>query len=89
MLTKFIGMAGDESYSLPDVYGLLDYEENTRVLLCSDGLNKMLKHREIAAIVKESETVTDAVNNLTESTLRKGGFDNVTCIVIDVEQRVL
>lgn len=83
MLTKFIGMAGDESHSLPDVYGLLDYEENTRVLLCSDGLNKMLKHSEIAAIMKEAETATDAVNNLTESALRKGGFDNVTCIVID------
>lgn len=83
VLTKFIGMNGDESSSLPDIYGLLDYEDNKRVLLCSDGLNKMLKHREIAAIVKESGTVTDAVNNLTEAALGKGGFDNVTCIVVE------
>ena len=85
MLTKFVGMNGDESYSLPDIYGLLDYEDNKRVLLCSDGLNKMLKHREIAAIVRESGSAADAVNNLTEAALNKGGFDNVTCIVIDVE----
>ena len=84
ILTRFIGMNEDELASKPDVYALLDYEENSRVLLCTDGLNKMLKHRDMNEIMKASETVSDAVNGLVDEALKRGGKDNVTCIVIDL-----
>ena len=83
IITRFIGMKEDELASKPDVYALLDYEENKRVLLCTDGLNKMLKHKEMNEIMKSAETVDDAVNGLVDAALNRGGKDNVTCIVIE------
>ena len=86
IITRFIGMKEDELASKPDVYALLDYEENSRVLLCTDGLNKMLKHKDMNDIMKSSGTVDDAVNGLVDEALRRGGKDNVTCIVIDLSK---
>lgn len=85
MLTRFIGMGADEFASAPDIYALRGYDENKRVLLCSDGLNKMLKHREISGLMKNYDSPEETVNALTEAALMKGGLDNVTCIVINVE----
>ena len=84
VLTRYIGMRADDFASTPDIYALRGYDENRRVLLCSDGLNKMLSHREISGIMKNYESTDDTVNALTEAALMKGGVDNVTCIVIDV-----
>ena len=84
ILTRFLGMNEDELASKPDVYALLDYEENRWVLLCTDGLNKMLKHKDMNEIMKGAETVDDAVNGLVDEALKRGGKDNVTCIVIEL-----
>lgn len=84
VLTRYIGMGADKVLSSPDIYGLLGYDDNKRVLLCSDGLNKMLKHGEISGIMRNYESPEETVNALTEAALMKGGVDNVTCIVIDV-----
>ena len=83
ILTRFVGMNEDDFDTRPDVYALLEYTVNKRILLCSDGLSGMLKHREIASVMNESETVNDAVNGLVDAALERGGMDNVTCIVIE------
>ena len=85
VLTRFAGMTDDDFTSRPDVYALLDYEGSRRIMLCSDGLNKMLKHREIAAILKDAASPSDAVNGLADAALDRGGYDNVTCIAVDIE----
>ena len=85
ILTRYIGMGADEFASTPDIYALRGYDENRRVLMCSDGLNKMLKHREISDLMRNYDTPEESVNALTEAALMKGGVDNVTCIVIDIE----
>ena len=85
MLTRFVGI-NDDYESRPDVYALLGYDENRRVLLCSDGLNKMLRHKEMHEIMKEAGSVSEAVNALANAALARGGVDNVTCIVLDLAQ---
>lgn len=85
ILTRYIGMGADEISSSPDIYALRSYDDEKRVLLCSDGLNKMLKHREISSLMKNYDSPEETVNALTEAALMKGGLDNVTCIVIDIE----
>lgn len=83
MLTRFIGRRDDYFALKPDVYGEFEYEDNGRALICSDGLNKMLSHREINVIMREAGSASEAVNGLTDEALRKGGYDNVTCIVLE------
>ena len=82
-LTRFLGMP-DSFGAAPDSYGSFSFDDNRRILLSTDGLNEMLTHREISALMKESGTVTDAVNYLVDEALKRGGVDNVTCIVIEI-----
>ena len=51
-----------------------------RVLICSDGLTDMCSDEEIAKVLGEDHT--NYSEALAEKALSKGGWDNVTCIVI-------
>ena len=83
-LTRFVGCGNDENKIAPDVFGLLDLNENKRILICSDGLTDMLNHSELASIMNCYDEISDAVNALVDAALFKGGIDNVTCIILEV-----
>jgi protein phosphatase len=52
------------------------------LVLCSDGLTKMLEDRDIAAILAEAQQdPRRACHDLVEEALDRGGEDNVTVIV--------
>ena len=78
ILTRYIGMPYDDFMSFPDAYG--PYKFDGKILLCSDGLTDMLSYREISEIVSRSD---DSVYELTEAALKKGGNDNITCLMIN------
>lgn len=72
-----------EHTPVPDVVSL-DLEPGDRLLLCSDGLSDLVP----ADLVDESLAITDrdlAVSSLVDAALQRGGRDNVTCLVADVE----
>jgi protein phosphatase len=52
-------------------------------LLCSDGLNRMVSDAEID-ILLSCGSCQDTVQSLIDLTLRRGAYDNVTAVVIDV-----
>ncbi|WP_350344886.1 Stp1/IreP family PP2C-type Ser/Thr phosphatase [Proteinivorax tanatarense] len=54
-----------------------------KVLLCTDGLTKFLKHKEISDIMSQKE-VNEICDRLIKAALKKGGADNVTVAVADV-----
>ena len=51
-----------------------------KVLICSDGLTDMCSDEEIAGVLGERHS--NYSEALAEKALTKGGWDNVTCIVI-------
>ena len=51
-----------------------------KVLICSDGLTDMCSDAEIAKVLGEAHS--NYAEALAEKALTKGGWDNVTCIVI-------
>jgi protein phosphatase len=51
-----------------------------RWLLCSDGLTKHLRDREIAGLLGSAATAREAVDALVEATLARGASDNVTAV---------
>lgn len=57
-----------------------------RLLLCSDGLSDMLRRKEIAAIIGDSN-LTEAADRLLEQSLDNGGRDNVSLILIDLMEQ--
>ena len=58
------------------------------VLVCSDGLTKMMTDLEIEQVLKGQGSLRDKVENLVAAALRNGGRDNITVILIDLQEEV-
>ena len=83
ILTKCLGLVDDNDtiFTIPDFNGA--YPLKGRILICSDGITDMLSDTEIEEIIIKAEDPAEAVNGLIDSALKKGGYDNATCIVIE------
>ena len=82
VITRAIG-AGQEH--APDSW-LLPAEHGQRLLVCSDGLSSELDDAEIAGLLRATPSPADAAASLVARALHAGGRDNVTVIVVDVDQ---
>lgn len=79
VLTQALGMSAPMSPSFSS--SPLDKED--LLLLCSDGLTKMLEDDDIRDIVQDAKgDPIRACDNLIEESLERGGTDNVTVVVI-------
>ena len=63
--------------------------DNDYYLMCSDGLTDMLSEDEIENIISKIPDVEICVNTLLETTLSRGGRDNVTIILCKIQERNL
>ncbi len=61
---------------------------NDVLLLCSDGLTDMVSDQEIRAILLESHLPKVAVQRLVARANQRGGYDNITVIVIAVPRQI-
>ena len=59
-------------------------EEGDVVLLCSDGLSRMVPDAQIAEIVARTDGVDSLADTLVAAALAAGGADNVTVVVVRV-----
>ena len=55
-----------------------------RILLCSDGLSRVVHEPHIGAVLGEAETPADACRGLVQAALERGAPDNVSAIVVAV-----
>lgn len=55
---------------------------NDLFIICSDGLNTMLDDSEIEACLNLDDTLEDIAKKLVDTTKAKGGFDNITIILV-------
>jgi PPM family protein phosphatase len=58
------------------------FEENDRLMLCSDGLYDYLDDAEIAAIVN-NKPVSEAAQQLIDEAKKRGGHDNITVVLAE------
>jgi protein phosphatase len=63
-----------------DFYNV-DLKAGDRILLCSDGLNKMMDDSEILKIIYSSDDPESICTEYINAANRKGGVDNITAIV--------
>lgn len=80
IITKAIGTEPEVE---PTVH-VSELMENDVFLMCSDGLSDMLSLKEIQAIIQAKSDVKSCVKELISAANKRGGFDNVTVIVIKV-----
>lgn len=77
VITKAVGgMVGISA----DLYWI-DLQEDDRVLLCTDGLSKMLSETEIAGALNESDDPEKICDALVAKSNHRGGLDNITVLV--------
>lgn len=78
IITKAVGASLD---AMPDFFEL-DISTEDRVLLCSDGLSNMVEDDEIEDIVREEDSLENAVDRLIERANYYGGRDNISVVLI-------
>ena len=69
---------------IPD-FVLMPIVAGTRLLVCSDGLTKELTEMGIAHFLEHGGSPRDTVDELIRVALENSGRDNITAIVIDVD----
>jgi len=82
IITKAIGT---ESYVEPSVH-IADFSNHDIYLMCSDGLSDMLTLKEIEKILNTHKDVKKCVKALINAAKDKGGFDNVTVVLMKVQE---
>ena len=81
MLTRVLGISPEVEV---DSYGIQTYPGD-RLLICSDGLTNMVEDERLAELLSEG-TAEEVVWAMIEEANRAGGHDNITVVVVDVEE---
>lgn len=85
-LTQHLGIYPAEMVIQPAFSEPLELEPEDCFLLCSDGLTDMVPEEEIAAALSGENTPEKIVKELVDRALENGGRDNVTVLVLRVEE---
>lgn len=80
VITRAVG----SSFDLRVDQETFELEAGDTFLLCSDGLNKTVSDDEIAAFLKPTDSYS-TVQDLIQTALNRGASDNVTTIVINIQ----
>lgn len=67
---------------VPD-YSRHQLKPMNRILLCSDGLWDNMSDREIYAILNQNKTKSQICKDFVRKAIKRGGFDNITVVVIE------
>ena len=73
------------SSAVEPVVDELDVVPGDRVLLCTDGLTDMLDDRDIEQVLAQDGSVDERCDELVAAALDRGGVDNVTIVLVDLE----
>ena len=80
VITRAIG--GEEQVE-PEMFSI-DLKENSKILMCSDGLTNMLEDAEILSIVRNNANIEDAARLLIDRANENGGKDNISVIIVEL-----
>jgi PPM family protein phosphatase len=78
VITRAVGVEAD---ARPDLYEVA-LQPGDKLLLASDGLTRHVPRHELEEVVSVACTADHACDLLVDLALRRGGSDNITCIVV-------
>lgn len=82
-LTAFLGADDNGSGLAPELYEPVMLHKSDKLLLCSDGLYDELSFKSIQEIIKNNPD--NPTLELVRAAVKRGGSDNVTCVVVERE----
>ena len=63
---------------------IVPVEKGDLLLLCTDGLSGMLSDEEMAQMLRQKESVKRKAEKLVETANLRGGYDNISLILIEI-----
>lgn len=84
-LSKYLGISPQEGTMEADFSESFPVEKGDVFLLCSDGLTSMVKNEQIKDIIKTENMPSKIASLFINEALKNGGVDNITCIVVRIE----
>lgn len=78
IITRAVGIAADVDVDLLD----LQLSPGDRLLLCTDGLSGLCSDREMGEILR-THPIEEVTEQLIAAANRRGGYDNITVVVIE------
>ncbi|HOM02743.1 MAG TPA: protein phosphatase 2C domain-containing protein [Acetivibrio sp.] len=85
LLYKFLGIPPEAGIVEADTSEVIDVKKGDAFLLCTDGLTNMVNIERIKNIITTGNTSSKIASMLVNQALINGGVDNITCIVVKVE----
>lgn len=82
-VSQYVGMQGEPVPSA-DILPLLNGD---RLMLCTDGLSRLLPDEIMANLIQQASNPEEACHALINAANKAGGRDNVTVIVVDIDER--
>lgn len=79
IITRAVGTGDFVTIDFFDV----ELSDDTKILLCSDGLSNMVRDEEMHEIIYSSENIEEAAKQLIDRANENGGSDNISVIVIE------
>ena len=86
-LTQHLGIFTDEMVIEPAVSQPVVLKNGDLFLLCSDGLTDMVSPEDMKAVLSEKTVPQDMAERLVQLALAGGGRDNVTVIVLQIQEK--
>ena len=77
IITKAVGV----SETIQPDFFMLDIEEGEKILLCSDGLTKMVDDEKLEEIMSEPEELNQMAQECINEALFYGGLDNIAVVI--------
>jgi len=81
VITRALGMGDTVRADLIPI----ELYENDHVLLCTDGLTNLVSHKEIKQIIQKHDSEQEAVNQLVQLAIERGGHDNITVLLVRIQ----
>lgn len=81
ILTKGVGTEP----KIEPTFFISDLQNSDTYLMCSDGLSDMLSNQEIEELMNQAPNIKEAVKVLVAKANERGGVDNITVVIMQVE----
>lgn len=85
VLSQVLGLADPEMEVSPDI-SELEYKDQTKYLVCTNGISRALTGREIAKILCDGNSIENQAKELVDSAVRLGSRDDITVILCKLEK---
>ena len=79
VLTRALGCGALVEVDLAEI----EIREGDAFLLCTDGLSNLVTGEEMAGIITREKNLKKAVESLVDLALSRGGYDNITAILVN------